>query len=720
MTCTGRSMGGGNRIGAEERDQTLQQLLAPRSIVIVGASADFLKVGGRPLKNLLEKGYKGSLHLVNPKYESIAGIPCCPRIADIPQGVELAIVAVPAREVAGAIRQLGEKGVRGAVVFSSGFAETGEAGRALEEQLGQAAREAGIRLCGPNGLGFVNAFDNVVATFSQYADGETPAGPVGFVSQSGAFGTAIAALARARNLGLGYFVNTGNETDVDLVQVMRQLITDPRIKVGAAYVEGIKNGPAFLDLAEQAMAAAKPLIVTKVGRMKAGARAVASHTGALAGDDAVFNGIARQVGVIRARNEEHMLDIVEVLSNCELPKGKGLGLLTQSGGAGVLMADRAEELGLQVPQLQPATREALHTVIPGFGAVGNPVDVTGQFLSDPELLRKSTAILLTDPAIDVGVIWFQLMHSQADKLVRVLQQIKSEATKPIVVCWVAGPPDGMAALRASGIPVLRGAEPAIDAVAALCQYAESRRRWQEARGERQPPPALPDVPAASGPVATVEAARLLAGAGLSLSAVALADSAEQAVAEAERLGYPVAVKIESPDILHKTDADGVRLGLADAQAVRRAFEAVTASARKHRPDARIDGVVVQAMAGGDTEFVLGLQYDRIFGPVVMAGLGGVLIEVLKDVAFRRAPLAASEAEDMLRELRGSAILEGVRGRPPVDRAALISAICAVSRLGAALGPRLHTLDINPLLLSHDRVIAVDWLMLLNNDRAAAA
>ena len=694
-------------------------MLNPRSIAILGASADSRKVSGRPLKHLLDKGYEGAIYPVNPKYSTIGDLRCYPQVSAIPGDIDLAIIVLPAREVIGALAQLGEKHVPAAVVFSSGFAEMGEGGRALENELKQAARRASIRLCGPNCLGFINAFDKVTATFSQYADAATPAGPVGFVTQSGAFGTAIAALARNRSLGLGYFINTGNEADIDFVQIMKEVISDPRVKVGAGYIEGMKNGPGFLELANESMALGKPLVVTKVGRMGAGARAAASHTGSLAGDDAVFSGIARQAGVIRARNEEHMLDMVEVFTCCSLPEGGRLGLLTQSGGAGVLMADRAEELGLQVPVLTPATQKALHEVIPGFGAVGNPVDVTGQFVAEPDLLRKSTALVLADPNVDIGVIWFQLMHTHVDKLVRVLEEIKANAKKPFVVCWVAAPEEGINALRARGIAVLRGAEPAIDAVAGLCQYAKARRSWQRDARAQGAVHAIEEVPATSGIVPTLEAARLLASSGVCLAPAMLADSAQRAVEAAEQLGYPAAVKIESRDIPHKTDAGGVVLGVKDAESVKRAFALVSENSRRRHPDARIDGVVVQKMASGDTEFVIGLQNDPVFGVVIMVGLGGVLIEVLKDVAFRKVPLSETQAEDMLADLRGKAILGGVRGRAPVDRKALLGTICAVSQLGAALGPRLETLDVNPVLLGPDAAIAVDWLMVLNEAGAAS-
>jgi len=695
----------------------LEPLLSPRSIAILGASTDYAKVNGRTLKYLLAKGYRGRLYPVNPKYERIGELPCYPDIASLPEAPDLAVVAVPAKAVAASLRELGRRGAKTAVVFSSGFGEMGDAGRALEQEVVAAARESGLRLLGPNCLGLINAYDNVIATFGQYADGATPPGPVAFVTQSGAFGTAIAALARRRGLGLGYFVNTGNEGDVEFTQVMRAVLEDARIRVGAGYLEGLKNGPGLVELGEHALAAGKPLVLAKVGRTDAGARAAASHTGSLAGADSVFDGVIRGRGILRARNEEHMLDLVEAFTYCALPAGNGLGIVTQSGGAGVLMADRAEELGIRVPVLAGATQERLKAVIPGFGASGNPVDITGQFVAEPGLLRDAVRVVLDDPQVHVAIVWLQLMDGYVDKLLAIFDEIKAQATKPFIVCWVAASERALEGLRQRGIAVLRGAEPAVDACAALTRYAEARRDFLADAGARAAlrVTAL-ELPQAAGPVATAAARDLIVNYGVATAACEFARSADEAVAAAGRLGYPVALKIESPDILHKTEAQGVRLGVRDAAAVREAHAALLESARRYNPVARLDGVIVQAMARGDVELVVGLQRDPAFGTVVMAGLGGIHIEVLKDVVFRPAPVTEAEAGRMLGELRGRALLAGARGKPPVDRAALARLISAVSCFGAAAGGRLQSLDLNPVLAGPDGATAVDWLLLLNSWR----
>jgi acetyltransferase len=699
----------------------IDALLRPRSIAILGASADFQKLNGRTLKALLDKGYSGQIYPVNPKYRDIAGLKCYADVSELPQDIDLAIIAVPARHVPRTLRVLGERNVAAAVVFSSGFSEIGVTGLALEQELRSAIRESGVRVLGPNCLGLINAFENVMATFSQFSLGPTPPGPAAFVTQSGALGTATAGSARRRGLNFGYFVNTGNETDVTFVDVMRAVIGDSHIRVGAGYIEGLRDGCGLLDVAEEALELAKPLVLMKVGRTKAGAKAIASHTGSLAGEDAVFDGVIREKGIIRARSDEQLLDIVEIAAHCELPAGRGIGFITRSGGAGALMADRAEELGLNVAALSDETTAALKQVVPVFGAISNPVDITAQGLVDPTIMRESLKIVLSDPSVDIAVVWLAFTEKHADITVQTFAEAKAQTSKPFVVSWVGIPDAALAKMREHGIAVLRGAEPAVDAVAALVRYAEARRNWladKPARRALELP--APGLPAEAGPVASLDARALLDGAGIPTVAAELVKSADEAVAAAQRFGYPVALKIESPDILHKTEAHGVRLGLRDADAVRWAYQAVIDGARRYRRDARIDGALVQPMAQGDVEFVIGLKHDANFGMVVMVGLGGIHIEVLKDVVFRKAPVTDAEADRMLQELKSRAVLEGVRGRGPVDRRALTRMISAVSRFGAAAGERLVELDLNPVLCGPEGVAAVDWLMVLAEPGACAA
>ncbi|HET9663126.1 MAG TPA: acetate--CoA ligase family protein, partial [Burkholderiales bacterium] len=430
----------------------------------------------------------------------------------------------------------------------------------------------------------------------------------------------------------------------------------------------------------------------------------------------VFNGVIRGAGLLRARNEEHMLDMVEVLSKCARPEGRGLGIVTQSGGAGVLMTDRAEEIGLSVPMLSDTTQRRLRSVIPSFGATGNPVDITGQFIAEPSLLYEAVRAVLADPDVHAGVVWLQLMDAYVDTLVGVFARLKAGTAKPFVVCWVAAPSEAVQALRERGIAVLRGAEPAVDAVGALVQYANARRQWHadsEPRKALRNASVAPIEGASAGVVSSTMTEDWLNACGVATVPARIARAADQAVAAASDLGYPVALKIASPDILHRTEIDAVELGLANAEAVRKAYGTILSNTRRSRPDARIDGVAVQRMAERGVELVVGLKRDQVFGVIIMVGLGGIHVEVLKDAVFRAAPVTPSEAGRMLDELRGRAILEGVRGQAPVNRRALVQLISAVSVFGATAGTRLRELDLNPVIANDKGAVAVDWLLLMD-------
>ncbi len=694
------------------RADTIQRLIHPRSIAVVGASADLSKVNGRPLKHLIDKGYPGRILPVNPKYPQIAGLPCFASIAALPEVADLAIVAVPASQVLESLDALGRRGVRAAVIFSSGFGETGADGLAMERALVDCARSHGMVLCGPNCLGFINAFDKVYATFSQYADGDTGAGPIAFVTQSGAFGTAIAALARQRGLGLGYFINTGNQADLDFSELMLGVVDDPRIRVAAGYLEGLEDGAMLIRLARRCQELDKPLVLTKVGRMASGQRAAASHTGALAVADTVFDAVLRQYGVLRARNEEQMLDMLQALAQPRRSVGRGLGIVTQSGGAGVMMADRAEEVGLTLAQLADATRSRLAELMPAFGSADNPVDVTGQFVARPELLCESFVALLDDPQVHVGIAWLQLMTRHVDVLVRIFCEVRDRSTKPFFVCWVAAPQEALERLRAEGIVVFTAGERAVEAAAALTQYDDFRReahaRLPIAAAAGSP---LPER-VADGVQPSVQATAWLRAAGVPMARVSLARDADEAAAQWHAAGGAVALKIESPDITHKTEIGGVILKLDDEAAVRGAFRTLVDRARAAAPEARLDGVLVQRMAQGHLELVVGARRDPVFGMVIMVGLGGVLVEVLKDVVFRHAPFGPEEGLAMLRELRMGALLDGVRGRPGVDRAAIARLLSDLSRWATAAQERLAELDLNPVLVGAEGPCAVDCVMVL--------
>lgn len=696
----------------------LKALLSPKSIVIVGASADTNKLNGRPPHYLARDGYAGRLYLINPKYRDIAGVRCYPDLESLPEVPELGVVSVAAKHAIATIAALGKKGVRVAIVYSSGFAETGPQGKELERELVATARANNIRICGPNNLGLINAFERMPLTFSQYAERTAAPGPVAFVTQSGAFGTAVASLARAWGIGFGYFVSTGNEADITAVEVLGEVLDDPRVTVAVAYLEGSRDGARLIAAADKALSLGKPLVVIKVGRFAAGKRAAISHTGSLAGEDAVFDGVIRQHGVIRAFDEVQALDLAAAFAACPVPPGGGIGLITMSGGAGVLMSDCAEELRLEVPVLAPDTQARLKSILPAFAATGNPVDVTAQGAVDTDAFGATLKLVLADPNIGICVVWLQHMHRAAGEMVRFFVEAKSSFAKPFVVCWQSAPPEALAKLREALVCVIDGTRRSIVAAAGLIEYGEARRRL----ATRQPTPsqraglsAIAQPGTKSEVVPSLEAMDLLQRHGFGMVASRLAADPEQAVRHAEELGYPVAVKIESPDLPHKTEVGGVKLGLATKADVAAAASEVLSCAKTSAPKAAIAGILVQKMAAPATELVLGVRRDPSFGPVVMVGLGGIFIEVLKDVVFASAPVSEADAAYMLQRLQGRVLLGGVRGRGAVDRAALVKAICALSQFALA-HPEVAELDLNPVFAGPEGTVAVDWLMIRDRPR----
>jgi acyl-CoA synthetase (NDP forming) len=686
----------------------LSRLFNPRSIAIIGASEDFGKVNGRPLKLLLDKGYSGQVYPINPKYGTLAGLRCYPDVASVGNPIDLAIIAVPAAHAQKAVEACAQADVGGIVVFSSGYAETGDEGRVREDQLAQAAHASSIPLCGPNTLGFWNAFDRVVATFSQAAEGEVLPGSVAFVTQSGAFGTAIVALARERGISLGYFVNSGNEADLHFAEFVRYVVHDPRVRVVAGYVEGLKDGADLLAVADEARSVGKPVIIVKVGRYAAGARAAMSHTGSLSGSDRVYSGVFRQKGIVRAYDVDELLDAIDALGISPLPNGRRIGIVTQSGGAGVLMADRAEEIGLEVPQLSEETKTALKKVIPAFGATGNPIDITAQFIADPTILRDALSLVIRDPNVDVAVFYLGLMERAVDVIVKNLRDAIEGCQKPLLVGWVAAPATARDKLREAGICMLPGATRAIEAARALVEYGTARLRPIEVN----PAPAPAQIPLLRGAWPSRDAFDVLDRLGVPLAPWRFARTAEEAAEAAREVGLPVALKIESRDIVHKTEAGGVRLNLRDEDAVRSAFADVIDAAQRYEPKASIDGVIVQAMIDCEIEAIVGVQRDPQLGSLVMVGLGGILVEVFEDVAFRAAPLTRADALEMLRELRAWKLLGGVRGRPAADVDALVNVILAVSKLATVSMESIAEIDLNPVKVRQagKGAVAVDALI----------
>jgi acyl-CoA synthetase (NDP forming) len=671
-------------------------MLAPRSIAVVGASDTPTKIGGTPIDFQKQFGYAGALYPVNPKAELVQGLRAYPSLSAIGAPVDLVIIALPAAQAEGALAEAAALGVRGVLMFSSGFAEVGGDGVAAQARLTAIAQAAGVRLLGPNCLGFMNPAQQVYATFSPVPrTGRVKPGDIGIVSQSGAFGAYAYALARERGLGLSMWLTTGNEADISFADGIEWLAHDPGTRVIMGYMEGCRDGPRLRRALATAHAAGKPVVIVKVGRTAIGAQAAASHTAALAGDDAVVDAVLREYGVHRARDINEFFGVAAGASIAGLPKGRSTGLFTLSGGVGVLMADEAVAAGLAVTPLSDAAQATIRGWVP-FAAPANPVDITGQVTNDSSLIERSATLMLNDQHYHSWV-GFMAVGGMNEALVPVFQglvrTLRAEHPDTVLTLCTLMSPERRQQLEAMGCLVSTEPAEAVRTIGTLATLAERL-------AQPVPAPALvPDSPIAvpAGTLTEPQGLALLSRAGVRTVPHRVVHDADAAVQAADALGYPVVLKIVSPDITHKSDVGGVALGLRDAAALRAACERMRNDVARHAPTARIDGLLVAPMVGGGVECILGIQRDPVFGPMVMFGLGGVFVETLGEVALRSAPLTPEAALDMVRSTRAWPLLAGARGRPPADVQALAEQIAALSRLAVAAGDSLASLDINPYL-----------------------
>ena len=680
----------------QHSDSSLTRLFNPGSIAIVGASATPGKIGAMPVTLLRQHGYDGRILPINPRAESIQGLPAVPDLAALDTEADLVILAVPAGHAAQALERARPGQVGGAVVFTSGFSEIGASGAAMQEQLCAIARERGIRLLGPNCLGFMNIRRNIYATFSPApANGTVAAGGIGMVSQSGAFGAYAYCMARDRGLGLSHWISTGNEADIDVADCIEWLARDDDTRVIMTYMEGCRDGDKLRRALSAARDAGKPVVVTKIGRTQAGAQAAASHTAALAGDDAVYDALFRQYGAVRARTIEEFFNLGYALDTWkQRPQGKRLGIFTISGGVGALMADDAEDAGLSLPEPAADAQARLLEKVP-FASGRNPVDVTGQVVSEPGLLLATAEDMLADGRYDALAVFLAAAGSSNtlwptfETFAREMRARRPDV--PLAICALF-PPDRRRELEHLGTLVFTDPSAAIRTIGAVASLAD--------QADAEPDQAIPAADATAPRLASyneVQAMDVLRQAGLPVPDCTLANDADAAVRAAVRLGVPVVMKVVSPDILHKSDVGGVKLALSGDDAVRGAYAAILDSVRTHRPDARIDGVLVAPMAQQGVECIAGVHCDPVFGPVVMFGLGGVFVEVLKDVSFRLAPFGRQQALSMIREIKGYALLQGARGTPPCDIDALADALVALSRFAYSRRHDFSSAEINPLL-----------------------
>lgn len=680
---------------------SLAALLDPRSVAVVGASSDAGKAGGRPLHYMLQTGYDGALYPVNPHRSEVLSLRAYPSLADLPEVPDLCVIAVPVDHVEQYLVQCGELGVRAAIVFASGYAETGDEGRARQQRLQQIAVAYGMAVAGPNCLGLVNARTGAAPTFTTALERRPhlEQGPISFVSQSGALGAFLLGMIQDEELGITHFVTTGNEAVLDLSDYVRYMLEDDQTRVIAGYLEGA-DGARLISVFGAALAQAKPLVLMKVGSSSAGAAASVAHTGKLVGVDAVYDAVFRRYAVTRAQSLDELLDFSRALAMNRLPAGSGVGIVSTSGGAAILLADWCDRLGLDVVKLAPATTERLEAALPWFAGRRNPVDTTGRPLWEPEMMHDTLAAVAADPAVDVVLCHVGLAPGPGRRIADELVRAAEAAGKPILVCWLREiDPEPHAELRRHGIPAFSDPVRMTRAAAATVDYARARGIALEvAAPEPLTVGAVPD-----GKVVSEHAARgWLVDHGLPGLDEAVATSPPAAVAAAERIGYPVCLKVLSADVTHRSDIGAVRLGLTGPAEVTRAYGEIVAAVDRHVPGARIDGMLVMEQIATDgVELIVSGFRDAAFGPCVLCGIGGILAEVMRDTVIRPAPVGAAEARSMVEELRGAALLDGPRGTPASDVEAAAAAIARLSALMAGADPDVDTIEINPLLVLAD-------------------
>ena len=705
----------------------LHDFLAPDSIAIVGASADPTKRGYKAMIGLIKDGYQGAIYPINPKVDMILGVRTCPSLADVPGAIDLALICTPAATVPGLLVECGKKGVKGAVILASGFRETGPEGAKLEQQVLDAARAGGVRIIGPNTSGMFNLHKKV----NLLALANVKAGDIGFISQSGNMLLSLVLEAEHNgHVGFSTYVGPGNQTDIGFNDYLRYLGEDPHTKVATLYVEGFRDGERFLQAARE-ITAVKPVVVYKSGSTEQGAKAASSHTGALAGSYAMTVDLLRQVGVSVVHDSDDVLPVAEGLGLLQKAPGKRVAVVSDGGGQATIASDRLAEAGLELAVLSETTRRRLGEILFPQASLVNPVDVAGSTDANPALLANCMEIVAEDENVDavflVGMFGGYSIRFAEDLLGGEMRGAESmielgrRSSKPLVIYSLYAPikPPALRRLHEAGLPVYSSIEHAVTVLKAL---GERGMYLRDATGGEPLPPAIPTAETETlfatakneeRALLEFEAKALLRAHGVNVAPEVLVHDTEELGEVAHRFGdQALVMKVVSEDILHKSDAGGVKLNLRGEAALREAYDQIMTSCRAFRPSANIRGVLVTPMAKKGTEVIIGVSRDPIFGPVMMFGLGGIFVEILEDVAFRAIPLSRHDARSMVEQIKARKILEGARGEPAVDKEALVDLLLKVSSMVTAY-PALAELDLNPILAYDDGYAVVDARVIVN-------
>lgn len=725
--------------GAEMNHPTespLQPILAPGSIAVVGASRDAGKRGNMAIRYLQQNRFQGRIYPIHPKESEVLGLTCYPTVKSLPEAPDLALICTAAHTLPGLIRQCGERGIRGAVVLATGFSETGEAGQALEEEMVAAARATGLRIIGPNTSGMFTT--HCGANLVGFRD--LRSGPIGLLSQSGNMALSLVTEAGQHpSLGFSTYVGVGNEADVQFHEYLDYFAADPHTRVIVGYVEGLKQGRRFLQSAAR-ISREKPLVIYMSGRTAVGQQSARSHTGALSGSYALAKGVMRQAGVLLVERADEILPVANTLAATrgQLPlRGKRVAILADGGGHATIAADALHQLGLSIPRLGETTRNRLRELLPPSAAVNNPVDVAGGTDNHPQLFADCAEVLLADSDIDIllivglfggyGLRFSESLSNDELQCARRLAPLPDRFGKPVLLQSLYRPlqPEPLRYLENTSIPLFSSIDEAARCLAAIADYDQARTRLADhEQSERAELSA--SVSDRIGEVLQsgrrclyeYEALDALAAYGATVvppQVIRDEQEFDEIVPSAAESRY--VMKLVSPDILHKTDAGGVKLNLVPDDFVP-AYREILANARRYRPDAAVEGVLLAPMAEPGVEVIIGVTRDRQYGPVMMFGLGGVFVEVLQDVVFRALPLSRADALEMLDGIRGSKVLDGVRGGAAVDRQALVSLMLAVSDL-CVNHPEIVELDLNPVLARPMDYCVLDARILLNPQQEAA-
>jgi acetyltransferase len=696
-------------------EDNLHAFFYPDSVAVIGASASPGKVGHTVMTNMIEAGFKGKLYPVNPKADEIEGLPVVHDIADLPRGLDLAVIAVPREHVLASIEALAGIKARSVIVITAGFKEVGKDGYHLEQEIKALCEANAMAMLGPNCLGMMNPAKGVNASF---AAGQPKAGSIAFFSQSGALCVAILDWALGENIGFSKFISLGNKAGIDEADMLGYLDGDDDTKVILGYIENVEHGDAFLRQA-RAVCRNKPVIMIKAGTTAAGAKAASSHTGAIAGSDQTYTAAFHQSGVIRVADVATLFNLAQAFSSQPLPKGPNLAVVTNSGGPGILTADIADRSRLTVAELSQRTIARLQEFLPSYAAFYNPVDIIGD--ADAARYRRTLDVVAEDPMVhSLLVLLTPTASVEIKKTAEAVIHTARKCGKPVFACFmgktrVAG---ARAMLMEAGIPCYAFPEAAVRSIESMYEYYLWKHRPEQVYArfpcdkelvlklireheERNEPE-----------IVEFEAQAVLRAYGLPTPKTVLARSSDEAVAAAEEIGYPVVLKIASPHISHKSDVGGVKVNLRDAGEVMQTFKDITARAQRMRADAYIAGCLVQEMAPpGVKEVIIGFKRDEQFGPMLMFGLGGIYVEIMKDISFKLAPLSRQNAFEIVREIKSYMLLRGLRGEPPVNFAALEEIILVMSQLAMDL-PQVWEAEFNPVLINHERAMVADVRMTL--------